>query len=111
MGHKWKKNASCSSFHLDKKDAHTKQKSCVLRQKHQVVHDHYSFESLKTTRSSTAVQLSKVCPRGNGGSPVLIASRFSSSTMLMLKLPNALSTDISLISKMSNDHEQSGISA
>ena len=27
----------------------------VLRQKHQVVHDHYSFESLKTMGSSTVV--------------------------------------------------------
>ena len=84
---------------LDEKDVCTKQKILsVFRQKHQVVHDHYSFESLKTTRSSTVVQLSKVYPRGNEGSHVLIVSSFSTSTMSMLKLRNALSmsVDISL---------------
>ena len=82
---------------LDEKDAYIKQKiSGVLGQKHQVVHDHYSFESLKTMGSSTVVQLSKICPRGNGGSSVPLASRSSALIMLMLKLPNALSTRISL---------------
>ena len=47
---------------LDENDACTKQKILsVFRQKHQVVHDHYSFESLKTTGSPTVVQLSKIC--------------------------------------------------
>ena len=60
---------------LDEKDACIKQKILsVLRQKHQVVHDHYSFESLKTTESSTVVQLSKIYPLENGGNPVLLAS-------------------------------------
>ena len=70
----------------------------VLRQKHQVVHDHYSFESLKTTGSSTTIQLSKIYPRGNEGSLVPLASWSSTSTMSMLKLPNTLSmsVDISL---------------
>ena len=63
---------------LDEKDACTKQKILsVLRQKHQVVHDPYSFESLKTMGSSIVVQLSKICPLGNEGSPVLLASRSS----------------------------------
>ena len=68
----------------------------VLRQKHQVVHDHYSFWKLKTTGSSKVVQLSKVYPCGNEGSLVLVASWSSTSTMSMLKFLNALSTDISL---------------
>ena len=43
---------------LDERDACTKQKILnVFRQKHQVVHDHYSFESLKKTESSIVVAL------------------------------------------------------
>ena len=81
---------------LDEKDTYTKQKILsVFRQKHQVVHDHYSFESLKTMGSSTMVQLSKIYPFGNGGSPVLLAFWSSTSTMSTNRLSNASSTDIS----------------
>ena len=72
----------------------------VLGQKHWVVHDHYSFESLKTTRSSTVVQLSKACPRENGGSPVLLASWSPTSTMSMDKLPNDSSTFVDISSAL-----------
>ena len=84
---------------LDEEDVCTRQKILsVLRQKHQAVHDHYSFESLKTMESSTMVQLSKACPRRNGGSPMLLISWSPTSTMSMDKLPNASSifVDISL---------------
>ena len=84
---------------LDEKDACTKQKILsVLRQKHQVVHDHYSFESLKTTKSSTVVQLSKIYPLENGGSLVLLASWSLTSIMSIDRLLNAsyTSVDISL---------------
>ena len=81
---------------LDEKDACTKQKILgVFRQKHQVVHDHYSFESLKTTGSSTVVQLSKICSLENGGSLMLLASWSPTSTMSIDRLLNASSTDIS----------------
>ena len=87
-----KESASCKSFHF-MKDTHTKTKiPNALGQKHQVVHDHYIFESLNTTGSSITVQLSKVCPRGNGGSPVLFASRSLTSTMSILRLPNVSTT-------------------
>ena len=56
--------------------------------KKQVFHDHYSLWNLKTTGSSTEIQLFKVCPRGNGGSPVSVALWSSISTMSMLMLPN-----------------------
>ena len=83
---------------LDEKDAYTKQKILsVFRQKHQVVHDHYSFESLKTTGSSTVIQLSKICPFGNEGSPVLLASWSSTSTMFIDKLSNVFATLPSLL--------------
>ena len=82
---------------LDEKNAYTKQKILsVLRQKHQVVHDHYSFESLKTTRSSIMVQLSKICPLGNGGSPVLLAYWSLTSTMSIDRLLNASSTSVDI---------------
>ena len=78
---------------LDEKDACTKQKILsVFRQKHQVVHDHYSFESLKTMGSSTMVQLSKIYPFGNGGSPMLLASWSPTSTMSIDRLPNVFAT-------------------
>ena len=61
--HKWTKvKAKCivQFILLDEKDARTKQKILsVLRQKHQVVHDHYSFESLKTME----VQQWSSCPK------------------------------------------------
>ena len=72
----------------------------VLRQKHQVVHDHYSFESLKTTGSSTTVQLSKACPHRNRGSLVLFISWSPTSTMSMDKLPNASSTFVDISSAL-----------
>ena len=81
---------------LDENDVCTKQKILsVFRQKHQVVHDHYSFESLKTTESSTVVQLSKICSLENRGNLVLHASWSPTSTMSIDRLPNASSTDIS----------------
>ena len=81
---------------LDEKDACTKQKILsVFRQKHQVVHDHYSFESLKTTGSSIMVQLSKIYPLENGGSRVLLAFWSLTSTMSIDRLLNASSTNIS----------------
>ena len=86
---------------LDEKDACTKQKILsIFRQKHQVVHDHYSFESLKTTGSSTVVQLSKICPLENGGSPVLLASRSLTSTMFIDRLSNASSTPVDIFSAL-----------
>ena len=60
----------------------------LLGKKYQVVHNHYSLWNLKTTRSSTEVQLFRVCPRGNGSSPASIASWSSTSTISMLMLPN-----------------------
>ena len=68
----------------------------VFRQKYQVVHDHYSFESLKTTGSSTVVQLSKIYPFENEDSPVLLASRSPTLTMSIDRLPNASSTSIDI---------------
>ena len=66
----------------------------LLGQKHQVVHDHYSFWNLKTTRSSMEVQLFRVCLHRNGGSPASFASWSSTSTISMLRLPkvSAMST-------------------
>ena len=61
----------------------------ALRQKHQIVCDHYSLEDLKTTESSTTVQLSRTCPCGYGGNPLLLDSG-SASTMPMVKLSNAM---------------------
>ena len=72
----------------------------VLRQKHQVVHDHYSFESLKTIGSSTVVQLSKACPCGNEGSPMLLIFQSPTSTMSMDKLSNASSTSVKISSAL-----------
>ena len=86
---------------LDETDACTKQKILgVLRQKHQVVHDYYLFDSLKTTKSSTMVQLSRVCPRENGGSPVLLAFWSPTSTMFIDRLSNASSTFVDISSAL-----------
>ena len=63
-------------------------------QKHQVVHDHYSLGNLKTTGSSMEVQLLRVCPRGNEGSPVSFPFWFSTLTMSMLRLPKVLAISI-----------------
>ena len=87
-----RESASCKSFHF-MKDTHTKIKTLnALGQKHQVVHDHYSFWNLKTTGSSTEVQFFKTCLRGNEGSPAFFTSWSSISTMSMLKLPNVSTT-------------------
>ena len=72
----------------------------VLRQKHQVVHDHYSFDSLKIMGSSTMVQLSRVYTYENGGSLVLLASWPPTSTMSMDKLSNASSTFVDISSAL-----------
>ena len=61
----------------------------ALGQKLQVVCDHYSLENLKTTGSSAVVQLSKICPLGNGGSHVPHAFDFSTLIISMDRLPNA----------------------
>ena len=68
----------------------------VLKQRHQVFHDHYSFESLKTTGSSTTVQLSKIYPYRNRGSLVLLASWSLTSTMSINRLPNASPTSVGI---------------
>ena len=87
-----KESASCKSFHF-MKDTYTKIKTLnALGQKHQVVHDHYSFWNLKTTGSLTEIQLFKTCPCENWGSLVSLASWSSTSIMSMLKLPNVSTT-------------------
>ena len=68
----------------------------ALGQKYQVVCDHYLLENLKTTGSSTVVQLLRICPHGNGGNPVLLASG-SAPIMPMVKLLNAPFTSNSCI--------------
>ena len=83
----WQK-MHCAIHFISWKDFYTKAKTLnALRQKHQVVHDHYLFWKLKTTGSSMEVQLFRVCPRGNGGSLVSFASWSSTSTISMLRLP------------------------
>ena len=72
----------------------------VLRQKHQVVHDHYSFESLKTTRSLIVVQLSEVYPCENGGSLVLPAFWLPTLTMSINRLSNASPTSVDISSAL-----------
>ena len=88
----WEKMYCAINF-ISWKDAHTKAKTLnALGQKHQVVHDHYSFWNLKRIGSSMEVQLFSVCPRGKGGSPASFTSWSSTSTILMLKLPNVSAT-------------------
>ena len=91
-----KESASCKSFHF-MKDTYTKTKTLnALGQKHQVVHDHYSFWNLKTTVSLMEVQLFRTCPRGNGGNPGSLAFWSLTLTMSILKLSNSLSTSRSI---------------
>ena len=97
MGHKWRFDKKCIVLFIsfNGKIPIQKQKPwMLLGKKHQVVHDHYSLWNLKTTGSSMEVQLFRVCPRGNGGSPVSFALWSSTSTMSMLRLPkvSAMST-------------------
>ena len=83
----WQK-MHCAIHFISWKDAHTKANTLnALGQKHQVVHDHYSFWNLKTTGSSTEVQLFRVCPCRNEGSLASFAFWFSTSTISMFRLP------------------------
>ena len=79
----------------------------LLGQKHQVVHDCYSFWNLKTTGSSVEVQLFRVCPRGNGGSLVSFAFWSSTSTISMLRLPKV--SAMSAITSFSSSWIMSGL--
>ena len=86
---------------LNEKDVCTKQKILsVFRQKYQVVHDHYSFKSLKIMGSSIVVQLFKICPLENGGSLVLLPFWSPTSTMSIDRLPNASSTSVDISSAL-----------
>ena len=102
--HKWTKvEAKCivQFILLDEKDACTKVKILsVFRQKHQVVHDHYLFESLKTKGSSIVVQLSKIYPIENEGSPMLLVSWSSTSTMSIDRLSNVSTTSAIISSSL-----------
>ena len=97
MGHKWRFDKKCIvlfvSFH-EKMPIQKQKPWMLLGKKHQVVHDHYSLGNLKTTGSSMEVQLFRVCPRGNGGSPISFAPWSSTSTISMLRLSkvSAIST-------------------
>ena len=96
-----KKNALCYSFHFMKKYPYKSKNPECTWAKASVIHDHYSFWNLKTIGSLMEVQLFRVCPRGNGGNPASFASWSSTSTMLMLKLPNVSTTSTIIFSSLS----------